>query len=166
MGAAHPSPKPTSVRERIGHQNRVVPFGRRGQKRHRTLDQFFDAANIFNRLTRQIGPTAGAFRAVRPSRHRLINRHHAGLMISRSRQIVDSLAVKLIANADFQHVSVGRYFTCTLRRNSKISCFGAFEQSHSREFHDYVHIDAGDAFSCSVRANQRIECYNANAIKT
>ena len=56
------------IPKRIVHKNRVLAFRAGRQQRDRRADQFFDAADIFDGLGRQIGPGAGAAgRSFQPS---------------------------------------------------------------------------------------------------
>ena len=48
--------RPASIRERVPHHDRVITLRAGGQQRHRRLHQFLDAADILDRLRRQIGP--------------------------------------------------------------------------------------------------------------
>lgn len=49
----------TSIDERVVDHDRVVALGAGGQQVHRCLDHFFDAADVFDRGCRQVGPAAG-----------------------------------------------------------------------------------------------------------
>ena len=66
FGAGEPRPLrgPALTRERIAHQDRVVALGRGGDQRDRAADQLLDAADIFDRPRRQVGPAARAARSI------------------------------------------------------------------------------------------------------
>ena len=55
------------ILKRIVHKDRVLALRAGGKQRHRRLDQFLDAADVFDRLRRQIGPGARAARSSRAS---------------------------------------------------------------------------------------------------
>ncbi len=55
-----PSANCGSPPERVLHQDDVVAFGAGGEKRNGGFDRLFDAADIFDRFSRQIGPAARA----------------------------------------------------------------------------------------------------------
>ncbi len=70
-----------SIRERIGHQDRVVALRAGGEQRHRRLDQLLDAADVFDRGGRQLGPGARALGGFRPAFDALVDRLGSGLRV-------------------------------------------------------------------------------------
>src|SRR3984957_7286534 len=90
--------------ERILHQDSILAFGTCGKQRNRTTHQFLHAADIFDRLRREVRPGAGVGGRLLPALDRLIDRLDAGLGALAGRQMVDFLAVQEIAGADLDGV--------------------------------------------------------------
>ena len=78
----------SSVSERIAHQDRVVALRAGREQRDRRLDQLLDAADIFDRGRRQVGPGARAARALAPAFDGLVDRLDRGLGAARGGQMV------------------------------------------------------------------------------
>src|SRR4029077_3481590 len=90
--------------EWILDQDSILAFRACGKQSNRTTHQFFDPANIFDRLRRQVGPGARIGGGFLPAFDRLVDRLDPRLSALARRQIVDFLAVEEIAGADLDGV--------------------------------------------------------------
>ena len=72
----------------IAHQDRVVPFRRGRNQRHRAFDQFLNALDILDRVGGQIGIGARAGGAFAPAGHVFVDRLARGLIGGVAGQVI------------------------------------------------------------------------------
>src|SRR5215469_567050 len=102
-----------SIRERVAHEDGVLTFRTGGEDRHGRADQFLDAADVFDRVGRQIDPGTRAARAFAPTLQRLVNRFDFRLRGHTSGQMVVDFAGAAIGGAKLdlvkavEHVELG-----------------------------------------------------------
>src|SRR6056297_2871537 len=124
---------PASIRERVGDEDRVVTLGACGQKSDGALNQFLDPAHILDRVGRQVGPASRAFGRLAPARHLFVKRGAAPLLLGRGGQVIQTLPVDLVADADFQrfepvqHVKLGQRNTRHTRGGTGLPHQGRIE---------------------------------------
>jgi hypothetical protein len=94
-------PERSAISERIVNEDRVLPFRARRQQSDGRLDQFLDAPNIFDRLSRKIGPGSRASRRILPAGYSFVNGFDSRLRRLACRHAVDAATVEVIADADF-----------------------------------------------------------------
>src|SRR6185503_13726886 len=99
--------------ERIAHENDVLALGTGGDERGGAADQFLDAADVFDRLRRQILGRARSLGGLLPAVERFVDRLYRRLVFHASGKKIDHLAVELVAGADFdlvetvEHIELG-----------------------------------------------------------
>src|ERR1035441_2915097 len=91
----------SAVTEGVVNEDRILPFRARRQESDGRLDQFLDAPDIFDRLSRELGPGPCASGRVLPAGYGFVNGFDAGLRCLARRHAVDPSAVEVIADADF-----------------------------------------------------------------
>ena len=103
-----------SIHERVVDHDGVVALGAGGEQVDRRFDQLLDAADVLDRGRRQVGPGAGAPRALGPALHRLVDRLDPGLRTLEAGRWSMALAVEPVADADLdlgeavEHVELGQ----------------------------------------------------------
>src|SRR3984893_747907 len=110
------------------NKDRIGTLGAGREERDRGLDQFLDAADIFDRLRRKRSPGAGAGRRVFPSLDCLVNRRDSGLRRLACRQSADALAVEMIADADLDLRETVK--NIELRQSNPIYARGFYRLAH------------------------------------
>src|ERR1019366_7436659 len=95
---------PYSCLERVLHQDRVLALRTGREQGDRASDQFFDSAQIFYRLRRQLRPRARARGRLLPARDGLVARLPPRLRALAGGKIIDFAAVEAVVHADFDFV--------------------------------------------------------------
>src|SRR5215475_11507106 len=90
--------------ERVLDEDSILAFGACGKQGDRTTHQFLDPADVFDGLGGQIGPRAGIGGGLFPTFYSLVDRHNASLCALPGRQMVDLLAVQIIAGANLDRI--------------------------------------------------------------
>src|SRR5258708_20676828 len=90
--------------KRILYQNSILAFRGGGKQGDRAANKFLDPADIFDGLRRQIRPGAGIGGRLLPAFDGLVDRLDPGLRALAGRQVIDLLAVELVANANLDAV--------------------------------------------------------------
>src|SRR6185437_14865413 len=91
---------PLAIAKRIMNQNRVLALGTRRKQRDGGFDQLLDAANIFDRLRRQIAPRSRPLRRLLPSGKYFIDGFDRGLHRLAGGQAIENRSIEPIADAD------------------------------------------------------------------
>jgi len=85
---------------------RIGVFALRASRQHGggTANQLLDAADIFDRLRRQLGPRARPRGRFPPARNGLVDRFDLRLSVLARRKIIDLAAIQPITGADFDFI--------------------------------------------------------------
>src|SRR3954469_1029804 len=88
------------IPERIGHQDRVLAFGRGREQGDRAADQLLDPAHVLDAGGGELGERARSPGALLPALEDFPERPDLGLRAHREGEAPDALAVELVADAD------------------------------------------------------------------
>src|SRR3546814_4148378 len=91
------------ILERIADQDRVLTLRAGRNQCHRAVDQLLNAADVLDRLGRQLRPASRAVGRFLPAFDPLVNWFNRGLIGGMGGEIVEHLVAKPVAGAD-QHL--------------------------------------------------------------